>query len=105
MTPFGISKVIYTNRQESEEGAKLGYEFVPFDRLLEESDFLICSASVNKHNEKIFDIDAFKKMKPSSVFVNVGRGTMVNQDDLYQALTKNIISAAGILNILNVYRL
>lgn len=92
---FGIKKVIYNNRNESDEGAKLGYEYVSFDRLLEQSDILVCCASVNKSNENIFDLNAFKKMKPSSVFINVARGALVNHNDLYEALSKNIIWSAG----------
>lgn len=95
LSAFGIKKLIYNNRSESKEGVKHGYEFVSFDQLLEQSDILVCCASLNESNENKFNMDAFKKMKSTSVLVNVARGTMVNQSDLYEALTKNIILAAG----------
>ena len=94
---FDLKKVIYTNRSETskEDAAKLGYENVSFERLLNDSDILVCCASANKSNENIFDLSAFKQMKRSSVFVNVARGSMVNHADLYEALKSNIISSAG----------
>lgn len=96
MSAFGIRKLVYNNRSESQEGAKLGYEYVSFDQLLRESDILICCASLNKTNEGVFDLKAFEKMKKTSLFINVARGTMVNQSDFFEALKNNIIGAAGI---------
>ncbi len=43
-----------------------------------------------------FDLDKFRRMKKNLVFINVSRGGVVNQDDLYIALKENIITAAGI---------
>ncbi len=45
---FGIKRVIYTNRKVNTEAAALNYELVRFDQLLQESDFLICAASLMK---------------------------------------------------------
>lgn len=92
---FNINKVIYNNRKENPEASKLGYDYVTFDRLLAESDILICCAALNSSTEKIFDMSAFKKMKSTCIFVNVARGGLVNQDDLVDALKTNIISGAG----------
>lgn len=35
-------------------------------------------------------------MKKDAIFINTTRGGLVNQDDLYEALTKGIIFAAGL---------
>lgn len=45
---------------------------------------------------EMFDEGAFKKMKSTVVFVNVGRGGVVVQDDLVQALNNGTIFAAGL---------
>ena len=44
----------------------------------------------------MFNEAAFKKMKPTSVFVNVARGGIVVQDDLIKALKNGTIFAAGL---------
>ena len=42
------------------------------------------------------DRDAFAKMKPSSIFLNLGRGPIVVEQDLYEALESGQIAAAGV---------
>lgn len=93
---FGISRLIYHNRNRSHEADRLGYKHVDLDTLLSESDFVICSCAATKSTERVFNKDLFSKMKPSAIFVNISRGICVNQDDLYEALSKGVIGAAGL---------
>lgn len=93
---FGVNKIIYHNRKPSEEASKHGYEYVDLDTLLENSDFLIVACSASKDTDKFFSLDKFKKMKSSSIFVNISRGSVVNQEDLCSALKNGIIGAAGL---------
>lgn len=92
---FGVNKVIYTNRKENSEAHKLNFELVEFEELLKKSDFLICCASLNKENENKFDLNAFKKMKKSCIFINIARGKLVNHEHLYEALKSKLIFSAG----------
>ena len=99
---FDIKKVIYTNRKENAEANKLNFELVEFEELLMRSDFLICCASLNKKNENIFDLNAFKKMKKNCIFINIARGKLVKHEDLFEALKSKLIFSAGkYLNIIN----
>lgn len=41
-------------------------------------------------------MNLFKKMKKSAIFINTTRGDLVNQDDLYDALSNGVIYAAGL---------
>ena len=92
---FGINKLIYYNRKPNLDAKEEGFEYVSLDTLINESDFLICTCAATKETEKIFNMKFFEKMKPSSVFINVSRGSVVDQNDLYLALKNNIIGAAG----------
>ncbi len=92
---FGPYKILYHNRKPNEQ-APSEYKFVDLDILLRESDFVICTCAANKQTENIFDAKLFQQMKPSAVFINVSRGNVVNQDDLYNALKNNQITAAGL---------
>jgi glyoxylate/hydroxypyruvate reductase len=93
---FDIHKIIYNNRNKNEIAAELGYEYVDMDTLLQESDFLICSCAATKETEHIFNFDKFQKMKRDSIFINISRGSVVNQDDLVIALKQGLIGAAGL---------
>ena len=47
------------------------------------------------------DKEAFQKMKKSAIFINVGRGPIVVEQDLVDALNEGEIAAAG-LDVLSV---
>lgn len=77
-------------------GKKLGAHFVSFDELLNRSDFVIVACPLTAATKNMFDQTAFRKMKPTSVFVNVGRGGIVDHDDLIRALKNGTIFSAGL---------
>jgi glyoxylate/hydroxypyruvate reductase len=93
---FGVEKIIYSNRKPSEEADQRGYQYVYMQTLLKESDFLIVTCAATKETERIFDLEMFKQMKRDSIFINVSRGSVVNQQDLAHALRNNLIGAAGL---------
>lgn len=77
-------------------GDELGVDFVSFDDLLEQSDFVINCVPLNQETEKMFNDEVFKKMKKTAVFVNIGRGKTVDTDALVKALKSGTIFAAGL---------
>ncbi len=79
----------------SSDAEKSGYVYVGFDELLAKSDFVVCCAAATEQTFEIFNKNAFSKMKSDSVFINISRGTLVDQDDLYDALNRKTIGYAG----------
>lgn len=71
-------------------------EYVDFDRLLQESDFISLHAPLTQHNCHMFNEDSFKKMKNSAIIINTARGELIDAQALYNALTKKEISGAGL---------
>ena len=64
-------------------------------------DLISCADIVSLHcpadgNEKIMNLDVFKKMKNSAILINVARGTLVSDEDLDAALQEGEIAAAGL---------
>lgn len=57
---------------------------------------MVAACPLNKETSGLFDANAFGKMKPTSVFVNISRGGVVVQDDLITALRTDKIFAAGL---------
>ena len=72
------------------------YERVTFDELLKESDFLSIHCPLSDITRGLIDYAALKKMKKSAILINVARGPIVNDEDLYRALDEEIISGAGL---------
>ncbi len=93
---FGM-EVIYHNRNRKAEAEKeLGARYVSFEELLLHSDILSVHANLTNETEGIFDMNAFRKMKSSAIFINTARGLMHDENDLATALQKGIIWGAGL---------
>lgn len=90
---FG-AKVIYYSA--SGAAPQDGYEQVDFDTLLAVSDIISVHAPLNEYTENLMNREAFAKMKSSAIFLNVGRGPIVVEQDLFDALENGELAAAGL---------
>lgn len=70
------------------------YKFLTINTLVSSFDFVVNCLPLNNETRMVFDRTIFSNMKPSSVFINVGRGETVNESDLLEVLTNNEIRAA-----------
>ncbi|OON97492.1 MAG: dehydrogenase [Candidatus Epulonipiscioides saccharophilum] len=73
-----------------------GVEIVDFETLLKESDILSIHTPFDESTKNVFNIEAFKKMKDSAYLINVSRGGIVNEDDLYTALIEKMLAGAAL---------
>lgn len=90
---FG-AHVIYTS--PSGNAPQKGYRQVDPDTLYAASDIISVHAPLNQYTENLIDAAAFKKMKNSCIFLNLGRGPIVVEQDLCNALIQGEIAAAGL---------
>lgn len=90
---FGANVIYYS---ASGAAPQEGYTQVDFDTILTESDILSVHAPLNEFTENLMNAEAFRKMKPSAIFLNLGRGPIVVEEDLAQALENGVIAAAGL---------
>lgn len=77
------------------------YKEVDFETLLSTSDIVSIHAPLDDNTLHLIDSKAFNMMKSSAILVNVGRGPIIVEKDLADALNNNKISAAG-LDVLDV---
>lgn len=96
LVPFGVKRMLYSGRTAKAHAAEVNAEFVSLDTLVSESDFIVVSCSLTPETQGLCDKAFFSKMKNTAVFVNSSRGAVVNQEDLYEALTSGQIAAAGL---------
>lgn len=66
------------------------------DRLTALADWVICAAPLTESTRGMFDARFFGLMQPSARFINVGRGPMVVEDDLAEALRRRWIAGAAL---------
>ena len=66
------------------------------DRLLAVSDFVVIAAPHTPKTVKMFRREQFQKMKPSAYLINIGRGALVDLDDLVAAIEADEIAGAGL---------
>lgn len=72
---------------------------VSFEYLLEQSDIISIHCLLTNETKKMFNEQAFKKMKSSALLVNSARGGMIDETALYHALTTGELQMA----VLDVY--
>ncbi len=92
-TAFGCKVIFHSITGKSTCTA---YPQVDKDTLLAESDFLSLHCPLSDLSRNFIDADALKKMKKSAILINVARGPVVNNRDLYDALNAGQITAAGL---------
>ncbi|MFW5831476.1 MAG: D-2-hydroxyacid dehydrogenase [Prolixibacteraceae bacterium] len=90
---FGM-KIIFNNR--SKKQTSLAAEQVDLNTLLSESDFISINCPLTPENKGFINKTAIEKMKPAAFLVNTGRGALINEEDLADALNHGRIAGAGL---------
>ena len=95
---FGMN-VIFNNR--SKKSADIKANQVDLESLLSESDFISINCPLTTENTGFINKATISKMKPSAFLINTGRGPLINEQDLADALNSEKIAGAG-LDVLSV---
>ncbi len=93
------ANVIYYSTSGKNNNAD--YKRVDFETLLKESDIVSIHAPLDENTMHLMDKNAFEKMKNSAILINVGRGPIVVEKDLAEALENGQIAGAG-LDVLDI---
>ncbi|MBM6619181.1 2-hydroxyacid dehydrogenase [Bacillus suaedaesalsae] len=89
--------ILYHNRSRKEQAEKeLGATYVSLEELLAKSDFVVLLAPFTEETKNLIAKKELEQMKETSILINVARGGMVNESDLYDALVQKKIWAAGL---------
>ncbi len=95
---FGFNMpVLYNARrhhQEAEE--RFDARYCELDTLLQEADYVCLILPLTEETHHMIGKAEFKKMKKSAIFINAGRGPVVDEKALIDALQQGEIHAAGL---------
>jgi len=78
------------------QAADPGVSLVPWERLLSESDHVVCLAPATAETENLFNAKAFAQMKPGAWFINAARGNLVDEVALRHALDHGPLAGAAL---------
>jgi D-3-phosphoglycerate dehydrogenase len=96
---FGIAVIAHDPFVDPATMEDQGVEPVSFDELITRSDFLVIQAPLTAATENLFDETQLRRMKPTAILINTGRGPIVNDQALYRALHEDWIAGAGLDDI------
>ena len=90
---LGMNVLVHTRTPKADGD---GIRYVSLDELLEHSDYITLHCPLNDQTKYMINKEAISKMKPSAVIVNTGRGPLINEADLCEALAAKRIAGAGL---------
>jgi D-3-phosphoglycerate dehydrogenase len=99
--PFGLRMLAYDPYVEEFAMLALGVAPAGLGELLAESDFVSMHAPGTPETGHMIGEAEFRRMKPSALFINTGRGATVDEQALITALQQNWIAGAA-LDVLEV---
>lgn len=93
---FGLKVVAVDPYLKAEDAEKFNVTLVDADYVWENADIITNHMNQNSRNNNFFTINEFKKMKKTPIFINAGRGSSVNEDDLLHAIDENLLRGVGL---------
>ncbi len=90
---LGMNILVHTRTPKADGD---GIRYVSLDELLENSDYITLHCPLNDQTKYIINKEAISKMKTSAVIINTGRGPLINEADLCEALAAKRIAGAGL---------
>ncbi len=73
-----------------------GISYVPFERILDEADFITMHVPLTPQTHNMIDENAIDRMKPSAYLINAARGPVVKESALVDALKQRRIAGAAL---------
>lgn len=90
---LGMNILIHTRTPKADGD---GIRYVSLDELLANSDYITLHCPLNDQTKHLINKETISKMKPNVVIVNTGRGPLINEADLCEALAAKRIGGAGL---------
>lgn len=93
---FDAKILAYDVVQNPDLSEKYGVEFVDLETLCKNSDYISLHTPLLPSTKGMIDKRLFAMMKPTAFFINVSRGPVIVEEDLYDALKNGVIAGAGL---------
>lgn len=97
LAPFGV-KILYNNRARlsPEEETQYAATYGSLEEVLKEADIVCLLLPLTKETEGIINAARLALMKPTAILINVGRGPLVDEAALAEAVRNKQLAAAAV---------
>ena len=93
---FNMEILVSSKSLESRKKDYPHVKNVSFDELISKSDIISFHCKAAKDGKSLITKEHYKKMKSTAVIINTARGNIVDENDLNEALNKNLIAGAAV---------
>ena len=90
---LGCKIVYYSTSGKNHDNS---YKELSLEQLLKESDIVSIHSPLNSYTRNLIDYEQITMMKKTAFLINVGRGSIVNENGLAKAMSEGCISGAGL---------
>jgi len=91
---MGMQVCAYTSKPQSE--LPEGMQKMELDEIFRQCDIVSLHCPLTPDTKDLVNAKRLAAMKPTAILINTGRGPLVNEQDLADALNKGVIAAAGL---------
>jgi D-lactate dehydrogenase len=95
MTGFGCKLLAFDTRPNA-ACREIGVEYVPLDRLLEESDIVTLHCPLTPQTRHLIDADAVARLKHGAMLINTSRGAIVDTKAVVDGIKSGAIGHLGL---------
>ena len=92
LEPFGVHCVAYDPYIDKNSVAEFKIELIDFEKLLQLSNIISIHLPLTNETKELIKKDTFKKMTKSPIIINTSRGSIINEYNMLEAYSENLIS-------------
>jgi phosphogluconate 2-dehydrogenase len=93
---FGMPVIYHSNSPKPAVEQRFGARYCSLPELLQQADFICLTLPLTEHTQGLIGREEFALMRPESIFINISRGKVVDEQALIEALQQRRIRAAGL---------
>jgi phosphogluconate 2-dehydrogenase len=93
---FGMPVLYHSHSRKPAVEARFDAQYRSLDALLQEADFVCLTLPLTAETEGLIGAEQFALMRPETIFINIARGKVVDEQAMIEALKNRQIRAAGL---------
>ena len=93
---FGMPIIYHSNNPKPAVEKRFNAQYRSLSQLLQQADFICLTLPLTAQTQGLIGAEEFALMRPESIFINISRGKVVDENAMIAALQQRQIRAAGL---------